>query len=139
MSSVLPFLAAGLLWGVTNPFIARGTRFVAASPAIRYTGLGPLDGLLRHLLTPAFIAPQLLNLAGSVLFAASLGSGSISLAAPVANGVSLAATALFDHLLGDRLRSVAGGVTGVLLVCFGVTLCTLAEQQAPQQAQQQQQ
>lgn len=45
-------------------------------------------------------------------------------------GVSLAANALFDHLLGDRLSSPTGGAAGVLLVCLGVTLCTLAR--APQ-------
>jgi hypothetical protein len=48
--------------------------------------------------------------------------------------VSLAANAVADHLLGDRLRSPGGGAVGVLLVCAGVTLCTLAQQQ--QQAQQ---
>lgn len=49
-------------------------------------GLSPLDGLLHHLLTPAFAVPQALNVAGGVLFAASLRGASISLAAPVANG-----------------------------------------------------
>ncbi len=46
----------------------------------------PLDGLLHHLLTPAFLVPQALNLIGSVLFAAALGGGNISVTAPVANG-----------------------------------------------------
>ncbi len=49
-------------------------------------GVGPLDGLLHHLLTPAFLLPQALNLGGSVLFAAALSSCDISVAAPVANG-----------------------------------------------------
>ncbi|KAL4440080.1 hypothetical protein ABPG75_003081 [Micractinium tetrahymenae] len=121
--------------GITNPFIARGTRLAAKTRVRCFTGLGPLDGLLHHLLTPTFLLPQALNLAGSVLFAAALGSADISIAAPVANGVSLAANALFDHLLGDRLSSLAGGAAGVLLVCLGVTLCTLAQiQQAAQQA-----
>lgn len=53
---------------------------------------------------------------------------------PTTAGVSLAANAVADHLLGDRLRSPAGGALGVLLVCVGVTLCTLAQQ--PQDAQQ---
>lgn len=127
--SLLP-IVVGLLWGITNPFIARGTRLAAKTPARQFIGLGPLDGLLHHLLTPAFLLPQALNLVGSVLFAAALGSCDISIAAPVANGVSLAANALFDHLLGDRLSSPTGGAAGVLLVCLGVTLCTLAR--APQ-------
>ena len=46
----------------------------------------PVDGLLHHLLTPAFVVPQALNLIGSVLFVAVLGGSSISVTAPVANG-----------------------------------------------------
>ncbi|KAL4438680.1 hypothetical protein ABPG77_006284 [Micractinium sp. CCAP 211/92] len=115
--------------GITNPFIARGTRLAAKKASRTLTGVGPLDGLLHHLLTPAFLLPQALNLGGSVLFAAALSSCDISVAAPVANGVSLAANALFDHLLGDRLSSPASGIAGILLVGFGVTLCTLARTQ----------
>jgi hypothetical protein len=117
-------IATGLIWGVTNPFIARGVRIAGALPVRSYTGelgwwragapgvrsasrrrrhslptptlprfhvpagLAWLDGLLHHLLTPAFIVPQALNLCGSVLFAATLGSTNISLAAPVANGAA---------------------------------------------------
>lgn len=53
------------------------------------------------------------------------------LPAPAA-GVSLAANAVFDHLLGDRLRSLQGGIGGVVLVFAGVTLCTLAQQEQVQ-------
>jgi hypothetical protein len=83
------------------------------------------DAALHHLLLPAFIVPQLLNLSGSVLFALSL-SGDISIAAPVANGVSLAANAAVDHLLGDGTLDASHGLPGLLLVLLGVTLCTLA-------------
>lgn len=122
-------LLVGLLWGATNPFIARGARIAAAQPARRRTGVPLLDGLLHHLLTPAFLLPQALNLIGSVLFAAALGGGNISVTGPVANGVSLAANAVVDHLLGDRLASPLGGALGVLLVATGVTLCSLAQHQ----------
>lgn len=53
-------------------------------------GLATLDSLLHHLLTPAFVVPQALNLCGSVLFAAALGSSDISVTAPVANGAPFA-------------------------------------------------
>lgn len=43
--------------------------------------------------------------------------------------MSLAANAVVDHLLGDRLASPAGGAAGVLLVAAGVALCSLAQQQ----------
>ncbi len=45
-------------------------------------------------------------------------------------GVSLAANAVVDHLLGDRLASPLGGALGVLLVAAGVTLCSLAQHRA---------
>lgn len=110
------FHVASRAAGITNPFIARGARLAAKTPSRHLTGgprhalrlpgllscqpslpctylcfpgragLAPLDNLLHHLLTPAFLLPQALNLVGSVLFAASLGSGDISVAAPVANG-----------------------------------------------------
>ena len=83
-------------WGGGEPGLLACTVPVAAAAApaadahpprfhVR-AGLAWLDGLLHHLLTPAFIVPQALNLCGSVLFAATLGSTNISLAAPVANG-----------------------------------------------------
>jgi hypothetical protein len=46
--------------------------------------------------------------------------------------VSLAANAVSDHLLGDRLSSLRSGIPGLLLVFTGVTLCTLAQQQQGQ-------
>ncbi|EFN52783.1 hypothetical protein CHLNCDRAFT_138411 [Chlorella variabilis] len=96
-------------------------------------GLAPLDTLLHHLLTPTFVVPQALNLCASVLFAATLGSSNVSITAPVANGVSLATNAAFDHLLGDRLSRPSSGIAGLLLVFVGILLCTLAQQQQRQE------
>lgn len=114
----------GLVWGSTNPLIARGARIAHRRAAKWHTGVRTLDGLLQHVTEPAWALPQLLNLAGSLAFAALLGAGDISVVAPVANGVSLAATAVGDHLLGDRMRPGAG-LPGLALVWLGVTLCTL--------------
>jgi hypothetical protein len=117
-------------------------------------GLVPLDALLHHLATPAFLVPQALNLCGSVLFAVTLAKGNVNITGPVANGlcitgalcirstsctasmpncyrlfpagVSLAANAVCDHLLGDRLSRPGSGIAGLALVLVGVSLCTLA-------------
>jgi hypothetical protein len=136
-----------------------------------HAGVGAVDSLLHHLLTPDFILPQALNLSGSVLFAATLGGSNVSFVVPVANGgwlawhdhshmhvcasalfprmppldiqfhnppnsagVSLAANAVFDHLLGDSLSSPISGISGLLLVFVGVTLCSLAQQGSGQEA-----
>ena len=45
-----------------------------------------------------------------------------------AAGVSLAANAVLDHVLGDRSGNLGAGFLGVALVCAGSTLCTLAQQ-----------
>ncbi len=112
--------------GTTNPLIRRGTLQAARRPARRVSGVGAVDQLLHHLATPAFLLPQLANLLASVLFAWALGSSDISVAVPVANGVSLAANAAADCLLlGDRV-SPSTGLLGLLLVLAGVTLCTLS-------------
>lgn len=112
--------------GITNPLIRRGALLAAQTPASRLSGSPALDTALHHLLTLAFILPQLANLSASVLFAWALGFSNISVAAPVANGVSLAANAAADHLLlGDRLR-LRTALPGLLLVLAGVTLCTTA-------------
>ena len=153
-----------------------------------------LDGLAHHLLTPAYVVPQALNLCGSLLFAAALGGGSVSVTAPVANGapsaprastspppraaaaaaaaaprwqrqalphialltshharrlrchclaaslagVSLAANAVLDHALGDRLARPWSGALGVLLLAIGTALCSSAQAQAQAQAALQQ-
>ncbi|KAI3431628.1 hypothetical protein D9Q98_004676 [Chlorella vulgaris] len=130
---LLPILI-GIVWGSTNPFIARGARIAAARTIRRITGVAAVDSLLHHLLTPDFILPQALNLSGSVLFAATLGGSNVSFVVPVANGVSLAANAVFDYLLGDSLSSPISGISGLLLVFFGVTLCSLAQQGSGQEA-----
>ncbi|GAB4823770.1 hypothetical protein N2152v2_010816 [Parachlorella kessleri] len=124
LGAALP-VVVGLLWGTTNPLIRRGTLQAASRPVTRLTGLPTTDQLLHHLATPAFLLPQAVNLVGSALFAWSLGFGRVSVAAPVANGVSLAANAAVDWLLlGDRLQ-LGSAVPGLLLVLLGVTLCSL--------------
>lgn len=79
-----PLLAASC-WQTFSRIRPCPTQHTLPSPQC-LAGVSPLDGLLHHLLTPAFLLPQALNLCGSVLFAAVLGSGDISLAVPVANG-----------------------------------------------------
>lgn len=89
------------------------------------TGRAAFDTFISHIVTPAFIVPQSLNLSGSFLFARALGSGDLSVAVPLANGVSLAANALVDHLLGDGVP-LFPGLLGVLLIIAGAVLCTHA-------------
>ena len=54
----------GLLWGLTNPLVKKGTCIASKKPG---------NALLAHLTTPAFIVPQVLNQTGSVLFVCLFG------------------------------------------------------------------
>ena len=88
------------------------------------TGFPLADSILNYLTTPQFIIPQLLNLCGSVLFAVILGwGGELSVAVPLANGVSLAANALVDHFFGEGVP-LWPGLPGITLIVTGVALCT---------------
>jgi hypothetical protein len=65
LSSPLLFAwLVGLLWGLTNPLVKKGTCTASKKPG---------NALWAHLTTPAFIVPQVLNQTGSVLFVWLLG------------------------------------------------------------------
>ena len=204
-------IGIGLIWGITNPFIARGARIAGALPARSYTGeLGwwragapgvhtvaaghrchrrptPLARLAsalaqglhgwtaccttsspppslchkpstcaaacclrRHWAAPTsrwrrpwqtvrlewracvFVCPHRTSRRPPLLHFSLSSLGSTLPPAALIPGVSLAANAVFDHLLGDRLSSLSSGVPGLLLVFTGVTLCTLDQQQQVQ-------
>lgn len=116
------------MWGATNPFVRRGVLIADKRlPSFKPSGFAAIDAILCHITTPAYVVPQLLNLSGSLLFAYSLAQQgvSVSIFSPVANGVSLASNALFDHLLGDYLDPRTT-IPGLLLIFIGITLCTTA-------------
>lgn len=112
----------GLVWGVTNPFVKRGSVVVAQKKAeSRY--LTSLSSEWTALLTtPQFLIPQLLNQTASVLFVVLLGGAYITVAVPIVNATCLAANAVVDVLMGEKyqLQYLAPGVA---LVLTGICLC----------------
>jgi hypothetical protein len=105
----------GLLWGLTNPLIKRG------SEAVERSKKQGQHWLLAHL-SPQFLIPLLANQSGSALFIWLLGKGEIGSVVPQANGFSLIFTALADLALGERYN-LAWLIPGLLLVASGVLLC----------------
>jgi hypothetical protein len=127
MIEVAVAILVGLLWGLTNPLIKRGS--VKASEKARQlasstANAGAASAELRALLsTPAFLVPQALNQCGGALFALLLGRGArVTAAVPAANGVALAANAVADAALGEPYR-LELLVPGVALVAAGLALC----------------
>ncbi|PNH07826.1 Transmembrane protein 234 [Tetrabaena socialis] len=121
MQGALAALVVGLLWGVTNPFVKRGSEAVSAKLS-KLPSSGLPQQLRVWLSTPAFLIPQLLNQSGSALFIYLLGSNDISVVVPAANAGSLVVNALADLALGEPLR-VPHLLLGAALVAAGVYLC----------------
>nr|CAD1823732.1 unnamed protein product [Ananas comosus var. bracteatus] len=133
-------LAVGLVWGATNAAMRRGAlvwdrklrrRRSAAAAAAADDNSG--GGLLRLLLGAArrwiellmtwqYSAPLLLNLSASAAFFHLLGGAPISVAVPVTNATTFAATAAAAAVLGEEVR-LAPAALGTALIVLGVWIC----------------
>ncbi|GBF88456.1 hypothetical protein Rsub_01169 [Raphidocelis subcapitata] len=116
----------GLIWGVTNPLIKRGSiaverRRAEGGPA-RAGWLGEAAALLQ---TPSFLIPHAINQCASALFVLLLGAGArLGVVVPLANGLSLAANAAADAALGEAFRARLL-LPGLALVAAGLALCSM--------------
>ena len=111
--------------GTTNSFIRKGALVVEDKKRRKYPlGSSIFRSLWCYLSTPSYLIPQFLNLCGGALFAVVVPKSPISVAVPLANGISIAVNALTDHFLGESIP-LWPGVPGVILVLAGVILCSL--------------
>ena len=114
----------GFVWGFTNPFIKTGSACLKEKRLAQCaTKRNAWQSVRLLLTTPSFLVPQVLNVCGSVAFAALLTVGDLSIVAPVANAVSLAANTLVDLSLGERFR-LGYLLTGLSCVAIGIALCS---------------
>ncbi|XP_057506142.1 uncharacterized protein LOC130789411 isoform X3 [Actinidia eriantha] len=104
-------IAVGLVWGATNAMMRRGAliwdQTLKSSPPPNTTNnrfLSSLQKWLNLLLIWQYSVPFLLNLSASATFFAILSETPISLAVPVTNATTFAATAVFGMLLGEETR-----------------------------------
>ena len=115
-------VAVGLVWGATNVVMRRG-----ALVWDRRARASPSSSVLRRwaalLLTWQYSAPFAASLCTSAAFFALLGAAPISVAMPVTNAVSFAATAIAAVILGERVRP-APAALGTALIVLGVWVCT---------------
>jgi hypothetical protein len=115
-------IIVGLLWGCTNPLVKRGT--AAVEQRLREVSRpGRYTSTLLHFTTGSFIIPQILNLAGSILFASQLGSSKLTVAVPFSNGIALAANAVVDASCGAAYQ-LPRLLLGLGLVMLGFILCS---------------
>lgn len=125
-------IAVGLVWGATNALMRRGA--LIWDEAVKSTSPPPyplkihqklftaLKNWLKLLIIWQYSVPFLLNLSASVTFFVILSNTPISLAVPVTNATTFAATALFGMLLGEKTR-VGLSLLGTSFIVLGVWLC----------------
>ncbi|TYJ29464.1 hypothetical protein E1A91_A06G070200v1 [Gossypium mustelinum] len=120
-------LAVGLIWGATNAAMRRGAllwdRYLKSSPnsgdpprKFYQKLLNSLSNWLTLLLFWQYSIPFFINLSASATFFAILGQAPISLAVPVTNATTFAATAVSGILLGEETR------IGHTLLVYGVVV-----------------
>ncbi|XAR67029.1 hypothetical protein NMG60_11013441 [Bertholletia excelsa] len=104
-------IAVGLVWGATNALMRRGAliwdqtlKSYPPSNTSQHPFLSSLRKWLSLLLVWQYSVPFALNLTASAAFFAMLGDAPISLAVPVTNATTFAATAVFGMLLGEETR-----------------------------------
>ncbi|KAF2436504.1 hypothetical protein EJ08DRAFT_149038 [Tothia fuscella] len=129
---VLGFLAVGIAWGFTTPFIRRASiNYTSpARPALDdkidskakrkvLSGWYSVFDLVRR---PAYFIPLLINLSGSVWFFLMVGQTELSLTVPITNSLAFLFTVLGEWWAEGK------GITrdtwvGMMLVLTGIGLC----------------
>jgi hypothetical protein len=134
---LLPLLTVAITWGVTNPLIKRGSagleRLKSRAEYKRAKGLQKVWLDLKYLATEwRYLIPLFINLSGSVLFFASLGSVSnftfswflmmeeLALIGPLTNSLTLVIGTLTGYCLGEPLPSQSHHlISNEIFICRG--------------------
>ncbi|KAF8034321.1 hypothetical protein BT93_C0576 [Corymbia citriodora subsp. variegata] len=141
IGDVEKMVAVGLVWGATNALMRRGAvlwdQSLKSSSAPPPSSAGPqqprkihrrvlasIKSWLGLILIWQYSVPFLINLSASATFFAILSHAPISLAVPVTNATTFAATAVCGAALGEETR-LGPAVLGTGLIVLGVWLCIL--------------
>ncbi|KAL2929112.1 hypothetical protein RDABS01_034532 [Bienertia sinuspersici] len=137
ISDIEKMIAVGLIWGATNALMRKGAIIwdqkslkssssskQSPTPLLHNRIINSLKNYLNLILTWQYSIPLFLNLSASATFFAILGNTPISLAVPVTNATTFAATAVMGMLLGEKTR-VGYALFGTLFIVLGVWLCVM--------------
>ncbi|PWA38218.1 hypothetical protein CTI12_AA583090 [Artemisia annua] len=120
-------LTVGLIWGATNALMRKGA-LISTKPSSSKTHKNPLLKTLSDwfhiLLIWQYSVPFIINLSASATFFMILNDTPISVAVPVTNATTFAATAVFGMLLGEETR-IGLCFLGTLLIVLGVYVCVV--------------
>ncbi|KAK7358350.1 hypothetical protein VNO77_00277 [Canavalia gladiata] len=125
-------IAVGVVWGATNAIMRRGALLwdealkSSAKPQPHSTlsqqVLISLGNWLKLLCIWQYSIPFLINLSASATFFAILSDAPLSLAVPVTNATTFAATAIFGILLGEHTH-LPHAFFGTALIVLGLCFC----------------
>ncbi len=136
--TVLSYLAVGILWGCTNPFIkyaqnaaANKNKLLASSnnspdsSKISYKeSEGVFSSIFNMFKEPTILIPFAINQLGSLAFYYVLIHEPISIAAPVCNSLTFILTAITGHfVLGEEIPSPGLLLLGIAAVISGIYIC----------------
>ncbi|KAI0522926.1 hypothetical protein KFK09_005315 [Dendrobium nobile] len=129
ISEIEKMIGVGLVWGSTNSLMRRGALLWEQKLQSAPPGSRDQRGVISHvmkwldlLLLWQYSVPFLVNLSASAAFFYILGDSPISVAVPVTNATTFAATAASAILLGEEMR-IAPALLGIALIVLGVWIC----------------
>ena len=127
LNQILPFVAVGFLWGVTNPLIKRGSSGIQSTTEKTknklYQALLELKFLV---LRWQYILPFLLNQSGSLLYVYALQDSEISLAVPIAQSCTFLFTTLTALCLREQMPNKLS-FFGIALISIGINICIFSK------------
>ncbi|KAK7398972.1 hypothetical protein VNO78_10146 [Psophocarpus tetragonolobus] len=125
-------IAVGVVWGATNAIMRRGAvlwdeALKSSAKANPESSVGQkmrisLGNWIKLLSIWQYSIPFLINLSASATFFAILSDAPLSLAVPVTNATTFAATALFGILLGERTH-LPRAFFATTLIVLGLCFC----------------
>jgi multidrug transporter EmrE-like cation transporter len=106
MFNVIALVTVAFLWGGTNPLIKRGSQGVEKIKGNSKFQQWLLE--MKFLITRwQYIVPFAMNQSGSVLYVLTLQDTDLSLAVPLANGLSFVFTAIVARLLNEQKANLS--------------------------------
>lgn len=99
LTLLAPLLLVGLVWGVTNVLMKRGSSGINDLPKKDSSVAAILQEMIFLLTRPLYVLSFLGNLSGSVLFYYTLSHGDVSLVGPIANALTFIVTSAAGRII----------------------------------------
>lgn len=96
---LVPLLAVGLVWGITNVLMKKGSAGITELPQKSSKIESTIQEMIFLITRPLYILSFLGNMSGSVLFYYTLSHSDVSLVGPIANAVTFIVTSLTGRIL----------------------------------------